>query len=180
MLDQGPLPLVVVVPGTDDRRIFQPGAKSQLNTDAQRLFEKALVVECNPPVIKGKDSWSWEPQRWMGDLTVFLKAMCATICVGIGFSRGTSWLLQLASAAPMFDKLVLLAPYPPPSIHEAICAERIKSFMTVKNIMVVGTASDECACTKEAHLVFWTSLNEAGMDAWIMAPGDHKVTNRKN
>ena len=179
-LDQGQLPLVVIVPGTDDRRVFSGGAKSALNPAAQAIFQQALVVECNPALAVGKNSWSWGPQPWMGDLTMFLKALCCTFCSGIGYSRGTSWLLQLASCSHMFDKLVLLAPYPPPNMNETICAERIKSFMDLENIMVIGTPMDEHACTQEAHPEFWDSLIRAGMNPWTIAPGDHKATNRKS
>ena len=180
-LDKGRLPMVVIVPGTDDRRIFVGGPKSGLCTDSQKMLQEALVLECNPPVEGPKKKpWSWGPQPWMGDLTIFLKAMCSTLCVGIGFSRGTSWLLQLAAGSQLFDKLVLIAPFPPGSMDEAICAERIKSFMQMENIMVIGTPTDDFGCTREAHPVFWDSLFEAGLKPWIFGPGDHQATNRKS
>ena len=80
----------------------------------------------------------------------------------------------------MFDKLVLLAPYPPPSMDDRTCAERIASFVNAADIWAIGAEKDEHACTQEAHPVFWEYLVRAGMRPWFMAQCDHKATKRKS
>ena len=90
----------------------------------------------------------------MGDVALFLKEFCSSRCCGIGFSRGASWLLQLAAHRRLFDKLVLIAPYPPLSMDELTCAERLTTFLDMANIIAIGAPTDGHACTPQAHPAF--------------------------
>ena len=92
--------------------------------------------------------------------------------MGIGFSRGTSWLIQLAGARPgLFEKIVLLAPFPPPGEPEALAASRFRvGFPKIEEqVLVVGASSDGCACDHSAHPEFW---NAVGLP-WLIMTGDH-------
>ncbi len=166
----GKLPLIMVLPGTDDRRLCAGGE----NSKAQAAFKSAVVIECNAAVRKKGPAWAYHPQPWMAEMALYMKSACATHLVGIGYSRGTSWLIQLAAQRPgIFDKIVLLAPYPPPDMDDAICGQRIaSSFANLQNILVVGSDTDECECTEKVHPQFWQLLAR-GMPSWIKMEVGH-------
>ena len=116
----------------------------------------------------------------MGDLTLFLKTLCGTHCAGIAFSRGTSWLIQLAGQFRLFDAMALIAPYPPPGDDDRVSAERLCANMNCLNIIVVGSETDECACTEAAHPEFWRYLHDRGLRPWINGCAGHGVQQKKN
>ncbi len=171
----GKLPLIMVLPGADDRRLCAAGAESKLNKQAQAAFKSAVVIECNAAVMKKGPAWVYHPQPWMAELALYMKCACATHLVGIGYGRGTSWLIQLVAQRPgIFDKIVLLAPYPPPDMDDAICGQAIaSSFANLQNILVVGSNTDECLCTEKAHPQFWQLLAKRGMPSWIKMEVGH-------
>ena len=180
-LAQGKIPVVLNLPGADDRRVFAPGGKSQLNDKAKSLFTRALVVECNAsiPAGKKKPTWAYLPQPWMGDLMLFIKALYGTQCTGIGFSRGACWLIQLAGQTRIFDGLALIAPFPPPGTEDLVSAQQLTSMIDVHNVAVVGSDTDEFACTEAAHPGFWAYLRERGLRPWIKVLAGHQ-DRRKN
>ncbi len=170
------LPVILVLPGADDRRLCTEGPASKLNEQAQAAFKSAVIIECNAAVPGKKgQSWAYQPQLWMADLALYVKSALSTHLIGIGFSRGTSWLIQLAAQRPgTFDKLVLIAPYPPPNMPDAVCGQAIvSSFANLQNILAVGSDIDEFACTEKAHPEFWQRLAKRGMPNWIKLKVGH-------
>ena len=115
----------------------------------------------------------------MGDLAFWVKTMCGTHCAGIGFSRGTSWLIQLAGQFRLFDAMALIAPYPPPGDDDRVSAERLCANMDCLNIIVVGSETDECACTEAAHPEFRCYLHDRGLRPWINGCAGHGVQQKK-
>ena len=178
---QGRIPIVVVISGADNRSIFATGKNSKVNQDAVTQMEGAIFVEVNHGVSTGagkrKDcTWKWTPQPWIGEMVGFLKASIASSVVAIGYSRGSSWLIQLTADCPgTFDRLVLMAPYPPPGRDEDT---QQRAFLQARrvdngNLMIIGADADECGCTEQAHPKFWAPVAVAAGSGWYMVHGGH-------